>query len=68
MIKNNSSHIVVTTDDGIVYKRVVKDFDNNQLLLNSDNKEYLSFEVSLNQVVEVWKALGFVSFQLPEMV
>ncbi|MPQ47490.1 helix-turn-helix domain-containing protein [Marinifilum sp. N1E240] len=68
MIKNNNSHIVVTTDDGIVYKRVVKDFDNNQLLLNSDNKEYLSFEVSLNQVVEVWKALGFVSFQLPEMV
>jgi len=68
MIKNNSSHIVVTTDDGIVYKRVVKDFDNNQLLLNSDNKKYLSFEVSLNQVVEVWKALGFVSFQLPEMV
>jgi len=65
LIKDNTSHIVVTTDDGIVYKRVVKDFDNNQLLLNSDNKEYLSFEVSLNQVVEVWKALGFVSFQLP---
>ncbi|GAB7086555.1 XRE family transcriptional regulator [Marinifilum fragile] len=65
LIKNNTSHIVVTTEDGIVYKRVVKDFDNNQLLLNSDNKEYLSFEVSLNQVVEVWKALGFVSFQLP---
>jgi transcriptional regulator with XRE-family HTH domain len=65
LIKDNTSHIVVTTDDGIVYKRVVKDFEHNQLLLNSDNKEYLSFEVSLNQVVEVWKGLGFVSFQLP---
>lgn len=65
LIKDNSCYIVVTTDDGIVYKRVVKDFENNQLLLNSDNKEYLSFEVNLNQVVEVWKALGFVSFQLP---
>nr|WP_320117077.1 LexA family transcriptional regulator [uncultured Marinifilum sp.] len=66
LIKNDTCHIVVTNEDGIVYKRVQKDFENNQLLLISDNKEYLSFEVSLNQVQEVWKALGFISFQLPE--
>ncbi|WP_461636774.1 XRE family transcriptional regulator [Labilibaculum euxinus] len=66
LIKDNSCCIVLTDDDGIVYKRVKKDFQNNQLLLNSDNPEYLSFEVSLNQVLEVWKSLGFVSFTLPE--
>jgi transcriptional regulator with XRE-family HTH domain len=65
LIKENSCCIVVTSDDGIVYKRVKKDFKNNQLLLKSDNPEYLSFEVSLNQVLEVWKSLGFVSFNLP---
>ncbi len=64
-IKNDSCCIVLTADDGIVYKRVRKDFSNNQLLLNSDNSEYRSFEVSLNQVLEVWKSLGFVSFNLP---
>ncbi|NOU59756.1 LexA family transcriptional regulator [Marinifilum sp. JC070] len=67
LITDNTCHVVVTTDDGIVYKRIKKDFENNQLLLNSDNKDYLSFEVSLNQVVEVWKALGYVSFQLPNI-
>ena len=65
-IKEDSCCIVLTADDGIVYKRIKKDFSNNQLLLNSDNPEYLSFEVSLNQVLEVWKSLGFVSFNLPE--
>ena len=67
LIKDDTCHIVVTTDDGIVYKRVKKDFSKNQLLLNSDNPEYLSFEVSLNQVLEIWKALGFVSFDLPDV-
>ncbi|MDE5418773.1 LexA family transcriptional regulator [Labilibaculum sp. DW002] len=65
-IKDDSCCIVLTADDGIVYKRIKKDFSNNQLLLNSDNSEYLSFEVSLNQVLEVWKSLGFVSFNLPD--
>ena len=65
-IKDDSCCIVLTADDGIVYKRIKKDFSNNQLLLNSDNSEYLSFEVSLNQVLEIWKSLGFVSFNLPD--
>jgi len=66
LIKDNTCHIVLTSDDGVVYKRIQKDFQNNQLLLNSDNPEYLSFEVSLNQILEVWKSLGFVSFNLPD--
>jgi len=65
LIKDNSCCIVLTSDDGIVYKRVTKDLKNNLLLLNSDNPEYLSFEVSLNQILEVWKSLGYVSFNLP---
>lgn len=65
-IKDDSCYIVLTADDGIVYKRIKKDFTNNQLLLNSDNPDYLSYEISLNQVLEVWKSLGFISFQLPD--
>lgn len=65
-IKDNSCCVVLTAEDGIVYKRIKKDFTKNQLLLSSDNPEYLSFEVSLNQVLEIWKSLGFVSFNLPD--
>jgi transcriptional regulator with XRE-family HTH domain len=66
LIKDDTCCIVVTADDGIVYKRVVKDFEHQQLRLKSDNPEYLSFEVRINTVLEVWKSLGFVSFQIPE--
>lgn len=65
LIQNETCHIVITAEDGIVYKRVKKDFANHQLILNSDNPDYLSFEVNVNQVMEIWKALGFVSFNLP---
>lgn len=65
-IKDDTCCIVVTAEDGIVYKRVVKDFDQHQLRLKSDNPEYMSFEIRTDDVLEVWKSLGFVSFQLPE--
>jgi transcriptional regulator with XRE-family HTH domain len=64
-IKDGSTHVVITNDDGIVYKRIEEDLEENQLILHSDNREYHPFEVSLNQVLEVWKALGYVCFDLP---
>ncbi|MFA8433030.1 MAG: S24 family peptidase [Marinifilaceae bacterium] len=64
-IKDGSTHVVITNDDGIVYKRIEKDLEENQLILHSDNRDYHPFEVSLNQVLEVWKALGYVCFDLP---
>jgi len=56
LIRNGSCNVLVSSDEGIVYKRVQKDMDNNQLILHSDNIEYASFEISLNQVLEIWKA------------
>jgi len=65
-IKNGSCNVVVSSEDGVVYKRIQKDLKNNQFILHSDNSEYANFEISLNQVLEVWKALGYVCFDLPE--
>lgn len=64
-INNGSCNVIITNDDGIVYKRVQKDIRNNQFILHSDNIEYASFEISINNVLEVWKALGYVSFIIP---
>lgn len=58
-------HIVITKDDGIVYKRILK-HNERSLLLKSDNKEYQSYTVPLNDVLEIWKALGYISFSLPD--
>lgn len=64
LIKDNSCHVVISSDDGIVYKRIKKDLKNNQFIMQSDNMDYLTYELSMNRIDEVWKALGFVSFNL----
>ncbi|MCG8410132.1 MAG: hypothetical protein MI739_02485, partial [Bacteroidales bacterium] len=33
---------------------------------NSDNKEYLPYEMKIDDVLEIWKALGFISFDLSD--
>ena len=55
-IKNGSTYVVVTLNDGIVYKRV-NDMreENNTLLLSSDNKAYEPFSVPLEEVIELWE-------------
>ncbi len=64
-LKEGKPHILITKDDGVVYKRIFKN-DDNTLLLKSDNPEYDPYNISLNNITEVWKALGYISFNLPE--
>lgn len=64
-INEGEPHIVITKDDGIIYKRILK-HNERSLLLKSDNKEYQSYTVPFTDVLEIWKALGYISFSLPE--
>ncbi len=64
-VKSGKTYIVVTKDDGVVYKRLYNN-DNDTLLLKSDNPEYNPYTIPLNSVSEIWKALGYISFALPE--
>lgn len=66
-VKDYTCCIIVTRDDGVVYKRVVNCLEEkSELLLISDNKEYAPYSVSATQVVEVWKARGYTTFDLPD--
>lgn len=64
-IKDGKTYVVVTLDDGVVYKRLFKE-ENDRILLKSDHPEYAPYSISLNTITEVWKALGYFSFSLPE--
>jgi len=65
-VKTGQTYIVVTQSDGIVYKRITNEMiSNRRLILNSDNKEYSSFEIQADDIVEIWKAVGYISPQLP---
>jgi transcriptional regulator with XRE-family HTH domain len=55
-VKNGKTYIVLTKDDGLVYKRVYnKVKDNNTLVLSSDNKAYNPYEVETEKVLELWE-------------
>jgi transcriptional regulator with XRE-family HTH domain len=66
-IRYGEPHILVTKNEGIVYKRIEKEaVDNRKLLLKSDNPEYQSYTIDRTEIFEVWKAVGFISTQLPD--
>jgi transcriptional regulator with XRE-family HTH domain len=65
-VRNKEGYVVVTKDDGILYKRVENHLDSDDhFILKSDNKAYQDIVVSVAQVHEIWKAVGYISFQMP---
>jgi len=55
-IKNGRTYIVLTKDDGLVYKRLYNQIEqNNTLLLSSDNKAYQPYEVKIENILELWE-------------
>jgi len=55
-VKDGHTYIVVTLNDGIVYKRVFDKMEEHQcLLLVSDNKKYDPYYVPANEVLELWE-------------
>ena len=65
-IKNEECYVLVTKDEGIVFKRVINNLQQGELTLKSDNPEYAPYKIPADQIIEVWKAKGFTSFNLPE--
>ena len=64
-IHEGKSYVLITSDEGIVYKRIFLPGE-NQLQLKSDNPEYETYTIETSSVLEIWRALGFLSFELPE--
>ncbi len=66
-IKDNHCYVVVTQEDGVVYKRLENHItDKQKIKLISDNTDYDPYYLNINQLVEVWKAIGYTTFSLPE--
>ena len=55
-VQDGRTYIVLTKDDGLVYKRVYNRIkENNCLLLHSDNRVYQPYEVNITTVLELWE-------------
>lgn len=61
-VKSNQTYVVVSRNEGIVYKRIMKNNKSkNKLTLISDNTAYQPYNVNAEDVIEVWKAQMILS-------
>jgi len=63
-IKDGKAYIVVTKDDGIVFKLLYNKLEDKELLLVSSNRNYSPYEISISQVFEIWQFETVNSFEV----
>jgi transcriptional regulator with XRE-family HTH domain len=55
-IKSNKTYVLVTLNDGMVYKRVINNIEiDGTLELVSDNKTYNTYKIPIDEVLELWE-------------
>src|SRR6202012_2946121 len=66
-VKTGETYVVVSKSDGIVYKRAGNKYrDSKKLKLVSDNPVYEPYEINGEDILEIWRAKGYLSMQMPE--
>ncbi|MFN5218652.1 MAG: helix-turn-helix domain-containing protein [Sphingomonadales bacterium] len=61
-IKNGNPYIIVTQDEGIVFKVVYNHiYQDGSLLLCSTNTAYEPYPVKISDVLEVWKFVNYIN-------
>ncbi len=68
-IKSGKAYIILTLNDGIVFKVVENNIEKSgRLTLYSLNPLYEPYEVHISDVREIWKFVHYISDELPEPV
>ena len=66
-IKNGKTYVLITLNEGIVYKRVFNYLnERGKLYLVSDNQAYSAYEIVPEDVEEIWEARAFISIDFPD--
>ena len=66
-IKNQQAYIILTIDEGIVFKVVENKIKTDQkLVLHSLNPLYEPYDIPVNEIKEVWKFVNYISSEIPE--
>ena len=67
-IKNGKLYVLVTKQDGVVFKRVFNfSQQDGKLLLVSDNRQYDPYSVEAADILEIWNEKAFFSNQFPDV-
>ena len=67
-IKSGKTYVLVTKDDGVVYKRVFNYLsENGKLFLVSDNRQYEPYPIAGEDVIEIWASKAYISVEFPDV-
>ncbi len=61
-IKDGKTYVVVSKENGVVYKRLRNEKTNQLVHLISDNDSYLPYTISYSEIDEVWEYYAHLSF------
>jgi len=67
-LKDGDPCIILTKDEGLVFKLIEKDFRHHQFNLHSLNREYPSFTVPVEEITEIWKFIHYISSEMPDQL
>ncbi|MCD4695806.1 MAG: LexA family transcriptional regulator [Bacteroidales bacterium] len=66
-IKDGQPCIILTIDDGIVFKIIENKIENSgKLILHSLNTLYEPYKIDVNEVKEIWKFVNYISSEMPD--
>ena len=61
-VKEGRTYVVVSKEQGLVYKRIRKSSTSQKLVLISDNEAYLPYEIDYSEISEIWQYYAHLSF------
>ncbi|ALW86841.1 transcriptional regulator [Hymenobacter sedentarius] len=65
-IKDGTPCVVVSSKDGIVFKRVFNKLRSNAMfVLHSDNPNFSPYDINVDDVLEIWEAKSYISSTFP---
>ncbi|WP_035568228.1 LexA family transcriptional regulator [Hymenobacter sp. IS2118] len=65
-VKDGTPCVVVSSKDGIVFKRVFnKVRSGGMLVLHSDNPHFSPYDINVDDVLEIWEAKSYISSTFP---
>lgn len=66
-IRNNETYVVVTSREGIVFKRVLKsNRSKGKVTLVSDNPQFEPYSVGMDEILELWQSDAVISKAGPQ--
>jgi hypothetical protein len=65
-IKSDELYVVLTLNDGLVFKLIENELSNQRLRMVSLNPVYAPYYLPIQEILEVWKFVHYITTTLPE--